>query len=254
MVEMNGYEPGVPSWVDVSSRDLPATRAFYTSLFGWDTFEPPGGGGYTMFLQGGKLVAAAGPAMDPNQPEMWTTYINVADADTTAKAIADAGGTTLMAPMDVMEAGRMAVFMDDGGAAFSIWQPDNHKGAQIVNEPVSLCWNELASSDIEKSKAFYGTVFGWTAETHEGDMTYTEFALDGRVIAGMMQLGPMHPPGTPPHWFVYFAVADTDATMAKAAELGGKALSPAMDIPTGRFAVLQDPRGGVFGVIKLAAA
>ena len=253
MVQMDGYEPGVPSWVDVSSRDLPATIGFYTGLFGWETFEPPSGGGYTMFLQGGKLVAAAGPAMDPNQPEMWTSYINVTDADATAKAVGDAGGATLMAPFDVMDAGRMAVFMDDGGAAFSIWQPNNHKGAQIVNEPVSLCWNELASADVEKSKAFYGAVFGWTAETQPGEMPYTEFKVSGRSIAGMMPLGPMHPPGTPPHWLVYFAVADADATVAKTGELGGRTLSPAMDIPIGRFATLMDPRGGVFAIITLAS-
>ena len=155
MVEMSTYEPGIPSWVDVSSRDLPATIAFFTALFGWETFEPPGGGGYTMFLQSGKLVCAAGPAMDPNAPEAWSTYVNVVDADATAAKVKDAGGTVLAGPFDVMTAGRMAVFMDDGGAALSVWQPGDHKGAQLVNEPVSLTWNELASSDIEKSKAFY---------------------------------------------------------------------------------------------------
>jgi len=87
-----------------------------------------------------------------------------------------------------------------------------------------------------------------------GPMTYTEFKLGDRSIAGMMALGPMHPPGTPPHWLVYFAVADTDATMARVTELGGKALSPAVDIPIGRFAVLMDPRGVVFAVIALAAS
>jgi predicted enzyme related to lactoylglutathione lyase len=255
MVEMKSYDPGVPSWVDVSSRDLPATVAFYKNLFGWDSFEPPGGGGYTMFLQGGKQVCAAGPAMDPNAPEAWTTYVSVVDADATAAAVKDAGGTVLAGPFDVMDAGRMAVFMDDGGAVFSIWQPGAHPGAAIVNEPVSLSWTELASGDIEKSKVFYGRVFGWASETNQmGDMTYTEFKVAGRSIAGMLALGPMHPPGTPPHWLVYFAVADADATIARTVELGGKALSPAVDIPIGRFAALADARGAVFAVIKLAAA
>ena len=254
MVEMTSYDPGVPSWVDVSSRDLPATVGFYTALFGWDSFEVPDGGGYTMFLKDGKRICAAGPVMDPNMPEVWTTYVNVADADATATAIKEAGGSTLAGPMDVMAAGRMAVFMDDGGAAFSIWQPGEHPGAEIVNEPVSLTWNELASSDIEKSKAFYGRVFGWTSETNQmGPMSYTEFKVDGRSIAGMMALGPMHPPGTPPHWLVYFAVADTDATVARTVELGGASLAPPIDIPIGRFAVLADPRGVPFAVIKMAA-
>ena len=254
MVEMTSYEPGLPCWVDVSSRDLPATVAFYQALFSWDSFEPPGGGGYTMFLQGGKQVAAAGPAMDPNAPEAWTTYVSVVDAEATAARVKGAGGSTLAGPFDVMTAGRMAVFMDDGGAVFSVWQPGDHIGAQIVNEPNSITWNELASSDIVKSEEFYGHVFGWTSETNQmGEMTYTEFKLDGRSIAGMLPLGPMHPPGTPPHWLVYFAVADADATIARTVELGGKSLSPAVDIPIGRFAVLADPRGAVFAVIKMAA-
>jgi uncharacterized protein len=249
---MDSYAPGTPSWVDVSSRDLQATVGFYRSLFGWDSFEPPGGGGYTMFLQDGIQVAAAGPAMDPNAPEAWTTYVSVADADATAKAVTDAGGSVLAAPFDVMEQGRMGVFMDSTGAAFSVWQPGVMKGAGLVNDPVSLCWNELASSDPEQAKAFYGSVFGWTAETHGGDMPYTEFSLDGRTIAGMMPLGSMHPPGTPPHWLVYFAVADTDATVARTTELGGTPLSPVMDIEIGRFATVMDPRGAVFAIIRLA--
>src|SRR5581483_11380278 len=206
VVEMTSYDPGVPSWVDVSSRDLPATVGFYKALFGWDSFEQPGGGGYTIFQRGGKSVAAAGPAMDPNAPESWTTYVSVADADATAAKVKDAGGSVLAGPFDVMTAGRMAVFMDDGGAVFSAWQPRDTIGAELVNEPGTLTWTELASSDIERSKSFYAKVFGWAAETQQsGPMSYTEFKLADRSIAGMLALGPMHPAGTPPHWLVYFA-------------------------------------------------
>jgi uncharacterized protein len=253
-VEMTRYDPGVPSWVDVTSRDMPATVAFYTALFGWGSMEPVGGGGYTMFLQRGKRVAGAGPAMGPNAPEVWTTFINVADADSTVGTVKQAGGSVLAEPFDILTAGRMAVLTDDGGAVFNVWQPRDHIGAQIVNEPVSQAWNELASTDIEKSKAFYGTVFGWQAETEtSGPMTYTEFTVGGRSIAGMAQIGGMQPAGTPPHWLAYFAVADTDAIVARATELGGRTLAPPMDIPIGRFAVVADPRGAVFGIVQLAA-
>jgi predicted enzyme related to lactoylglutathione lyase len=253
-VEMTRYDPGVPSWVDVTSRDMPATVAFYTALFGWGSMEPAGGGGYTMFLQRGKRVAGAGPAMGPNAPEVWTTFINVADADATVGTVKQAGGSVLAEPFDILTAGRMAVLTDDSGAVFNVWQPRDHIGAQIVNEPVSQAWNELASTDIEKSKAFYGTVFGWQAETEtSGPMTYTEFTVGGRSIAGMAQIGGMQPAGTPPHWLAYFAVADTDAIVARATELGGRTLAPPMDIPIGRFAVVADPRGAVFGIVQLAA-
>ncbi len=119
MVEMSSYEPGIPSWVDVSSGDLPATVAFYKDLFGWDSFEPPGGGGYTILQQGGKSVAAAGPAMDPNAPESWTTYVNVADTDSTVARASGLGGRTLSPAMDI-PIGRFAVLTDPRGAVFGI--------------------------------------------------------------------------------------------------------------------------------------
>ena len=54
-----------------------------------------------------------------------------------------------------------------------------------------------------------------------------------------------------PNWGVSFNVEDTDATVDAAKEHGGRVLLEATDIPIGRFAVLADPHGAVFGVIKL---
>lgn len=69
----------------------------------------------------------------------------------------------------------------------------------------------------------------------------------------MRPMGPEYPEGLPPHWLPYFAVHDTDKTVAKATELGGAVMAPAMDIEQGRFAVLADPFGATFAVIKMAA-
>ena len=87
-----------------------------------DAGPPEETGGYGFFLKDGKLVAGYGPQMNPGPP-VWTTYVSVADADETAAKVTAAGGTVLMPPMDVMTAGRMAVFQDPGGAFLSIWQP-----------------------------------------------------------------------------------------------------------------------------------
>jgi predicted enzyme related to lactoylglutathione lyase len=209
-------------------------------------------GNYTLFSQGGKQVAGAGPLMMEGQPVAWTSYIYVDDLDATAAKVAAAGGTAIVPPMDVMDVGRMAVFLDPTGAAFASWQPRLHTGAELFNEPVALCWNELASRDIEASKRFYGSVFGWEGSTSPfGPTTYTEFQANGTTIAGMREMGPQDPPDVPPHWLAYFAVADTDAIAAKAEQLGGKVLVPPMTIPPGRFAVLSDPQGAVFAVIAM---
>ena len=103
--------------------------------------------------------------------------------------------------------------------------PNQHTGAQVANEPGTYCWSELITTDLDASKAFYGAVFGWGAEEQGppgGPPAYTEWKLAGRSIGGMMQKSPDMPAEMPPSWGVYFAVADTDATVAKAQELGGQ--------------------------------
>ncbi len=144
---------------------MEASKAFYSALFGWEanTIPAPEAGGYTLFTMNGKQVAGVGPIMSEGQPPAWMTYVNVIDADGTAKMVADAGGTVLMAPMDVLDQGRMAVFADPAGAVIAVWQAAAHKGAELVNEPVSYCWTELATRDVDGAKAFYSAVFGSSA-------------------------------------------------------------------------------------------
>jgi predicted enzyme related to lactoylglutathione lyase len=254
MPERTEYAPGTPSWVDIGT-DVEGAKGFYGALFGWsaqDAGPPEETGGYGFFVKNGKMVAGYGPQQNPGPP-FWTTYVSVADAEETAKRVEGAGGAVVMAPMDVMEAGRMAVFQDPQGAFISVWQPGEHKGAQLVNEAGSLCWNELNSRDVEGSKAFYIAAFGWEPVTHaDAPMPYTEFRLGGQTIAGMLPMPPMVPAEVPTHWLVYFAVDDTDATVAKAQELGGSVRMPPMDVPVGRFSVLADPQGATFAVIRLS--
>lgn len=254
MPERSEYAPGTPSWVDIGT-DIEAAKAFYGGLFGWGAQEAGPAeetGGYGMFTKDGKLVAGFGPQQSPGPP-FWTTYISVADADATAAQVKEAGGQVVMDPMDVMTAGRMAVFQDPEGAFISVWQPGEHKGAQLVNEPGSFSWNELNTRDIESAKAFYSTVFGWECVTQEmgPGMSYTEVRIDGNSIAGVMDMTGRVPDMVPAHWMVYFTVDDTDAAVAKAQELGGAVMVPPTDIPPGRFAVVADDRGASFAVIKM---
>jgi predicted enzyme related to lactoylglutathione lyase len=251
-MEIDQYEPGVPSWVDLGSPDPQGAADFYGALFGWEAPEgPPETGGYRVAMVGDHAVAGIGPAQNPGPP-FWATYVAVANADDAAEQVTAAGGQTIVPPMDVLDVGRMAVFVDPVGAVFSVWQAGTHPGAQLVNEPGTWSWSELLTTDVAASKAFYGAVFGWTANTvAAGDGEYTEWQVKGRSIAGMMQKPPMMPAEVPPHWAVYFAVADADASIARVAELGGSVLMPPIDIEPGRFAVVADPYGATFNVIAL---
>lgn len=252
---MPDYAPGVPMWVDVSSSDLDKSKAFYTGLFGWDaqTIPDPQAGSYTMFFKDGKMVAGAGPIFSPDQHPAWATYVHSTDAEATAKAVKDAGGQVVTGPMDVMGQGHMAVFTDPTGAFISIWQPQAHTGAQLVNEPGSFSWNELYTRDVPKALEFYKKVFNWGVEETETEMgpgKYWLFQVDGKSIAGGLDMSTVVPPEVPPHWLVYFTVVNTNDSIDKAKQLGGTVLAGPMDTPMGPFAVIQDPVGAAFGIIQ----
>lgn len=255
MPEMTSHTPGTPSWVDLATPDTEASVAFYDSLFGW-TSPPPASddqsGGYRLFHLRGVPVAGAAPIVTADHPPSWTTYITVTDADEAMAKVRSAGGTVVVEPMDVMSAGRMAVFADPTGATAAVWQPGDHIGAGVVNEPGSLCWNELTTRDGDAARAFYREVFGWTAvDTSPGGQSYTTWRLNGRDIGGMIVMDDRWPAEIPPHWMVYFAVENTDAAVAHAKELGGTVSVEPFDLPVGRFAVLHDPHGALFSVIAM---
>jgi hypothetical protein len=253
MPEFTSYAPGTPSWVDHATPDIGASNAFYGSLFGWEA-EDQGEemGHYTLLRKGGKTVAGNMPAMGEGQPSVWVTYVSVASADTAVDRAKKAGATVFVEPMDVSDIGRMAVFADPTGAAIGVWEPKTFIGAELANEAGAFAWNELNTRDLPASTAFYAEVFGWVPHdaAMEG-MEYTEWQLDDKPVAGMMTMPEMVPAEVPGYWLVYFGVDDTDATVAKATELGATALVPPTDIPPGRFAVLADPDGATFAVIRL---
>jgi predicted enzyme related to lactoylglutathione lyase len=251
MPEMSEYQHGVPSWIDMGSHDLGSAVRFYTELLGWEETQVmgPETGTYTMARIRGKDVAALSVAQNPGPP-YWTTYVNVDSTDAAVERATQAGGTLLFGPMDVMAAGRMAIVQDTTGAAIALWQPSEHRGAGLVNEPGTFVWCELQTSDMAKSQAFYGAVFGWG---WGGVETYAEAQVGGRSVAGVMPRPEGMPAEAPDSWLVYFASADVDASAAKAAELGATVAVPPTDAPgAGRFAVVVDPEGAVFGLYKAA--
>jgi uncharacterized protein len=250
MPERTSYTQGTPNWVDLQTTDQAAAKAFYSGLFGWtyDDQPMPEGQVYSMAMLGGHPVAAIAPPSPAPAPPMWNTYIAVDSVDEAAGKAEAAGGKVAMAPFDVMDAGRMAFVMDPSGAAVALWQANQHIGATLVAEPGTVCWNELVTADPGATR-FYTDVLGLTAVTEDmgGGMSYTVFQAGGQTVGGTM---PPQAPGVPNHWHVYFAVDDADAAAARATELGGTVVVPPFDIPVGRMAVISDPQGAVFSIIK----
>jgi len=273
MPERDRYIPGVPCWVDTSQPDPEAAVAFYGELLGWE-FEdvmPPGSQVryFVARIRGGD-VAAVGSVPEAAPPgAVWNTYVWVQSADQAASKVSDSGGSVVIEPFDVMDAGRMAVFTDPEGAAFCVWQAKEHRGARIVNEHGSLNFNDLNTRNADGAKSFYGSVFGWqTLELGGGFQMWTlpgygdHLELDNPdlreqqadvgapkgfedVVASLVPIAGDQP-DVPPHWGVTFAVDDADAIADKARELGGTVVVAPFDAPWVRMTVITDPQGATF--------
>src|SRR3954447_24133798 len=248
MSDRDGFEHGVPCWVD-TWQDEPAIR-FYAELFGWDVVAGPE---YSMARHRGRDAAGFGsPAPEGADPQ-WTTYVWVNDAGVTASAVRDAGGSVVTEPFDALDGGRIAIVADPAGATLGVWSPGEHKGAQVVNEPSAWAMSVLFTSDTDAAARFYGEVFGWQTETFG---PATMFRLPGffggeptqpvarDVVAVMIE-------GEPARWQAGFWVHDAEAAVARAEQLGGSVLDPVTCDAIGKNAVLADPAGAEFSITQI---
>ncbi|MGZ8580492.1 MAG: VOC family protein [Actinomycetota bacterium] len=276
--ERDGYPAGVPCWVDIARPDPDAAADFYGGLFGWRFEEasvPGSSQRYLIARLRGRDVAGVGSETleGPSSPA-WMTYIATDDADETARLVRQAGGSVLVDPVDVGDAGRMALCSDPSGATFSIWQAGRRTGAHLVNEPGTWNFSELNTHDSHGAEAFYGAVFGWELSGFgdegsgsglwrmpgygdflaERDPTLWERQADlgapegfADAVAWLLPSSEERSDGeTPAHWSITFAVDDADAAADRATELGGKVLVPPLDAPWVRMTVIGDPQGAVF--------
>jgi predicted enzyme related to lactoylglutathione lyase len=265
MSERNGYQSGVPCWVDTWQLDAERAASFYAELFGWvieEATTPAGSGAYFVCRLRGRDVAAirptphAGVAIAPT----WMTHISVESAEEAARKAIDAGGRVVIEPSESFDAGRMAILADPSGASFGVWQPGAHGGAQLVNEPGAWTWSGLTTGDPEVCKTFYAAVFGWgTAAFGESLMWRVQGYVGGQpeqpvardVVAGMVPMSSDRPEGAQAHWGVDFWVEDADAIADSATRLGGRIISRPLDTAVGRTAVLADPQGAEFSVSRI---
>ena len=258
MTKLDAVETGNPCWADIMTSDIATTRAFYGELLGWESDEPNEEfGGYVNFTKAGDRISGAmtnesGGAV----PDVWAIYLAVDDAKATCEAVVKAGGTVMVEPLAVGTLGSMAVVVDPAGAVIGMWQPGDHKGFGYVAEPGAPGWFELFTNDYDASRTFYADAFSWDLHTvsDEDDFKYSTLHEGEAQAAGIMDAGSFLPEGVPPHWSIYFAVADVDASLAKVTELGGSIEMPAEDTPYGRLATAVDPTGARFKLMGPTAA
>ncbi|MHB9863242.1 VOC family protein [Streptomyces sp. YIM S03343] len=260
------FVTGSPCWLDLGAPDVPAAASFYSAVLGWD-YEPMGAGEGGedmeggMFRKDGKVVAGLGKLTEEGARSAWMIYYSVADADATTQAVERAGGTVRVAPMDLDEWGRMAQYSDPLGGQFAVWQPGTNKGVDLVDQPGSLSWTELYTSDATAAKEFYGGVLGWQFSDMPmpGGGTYSLITPAGlpeeRMHGGLMELPAENLALTNgrPYWHPVFNVTDCDAAVAKVTETGGSVQMGPQDMEgVGRLAVCLDPSNADFVVLAPA--
>ena len=259
MAIIEKHAPGSFCWIELATTDQAAAKTFYSALFNWTPNDFPMGPGdlYTIFQLDGR-DAAAGYTLRPDQraegvPPHWMLYVLVESADDAAARAEKLGGKVLAPAFDVMTVGRMAVLQDPTGPVFTVWQAKSHSGIGIAGVPGTLCWADLNSPDPARAQEFYSALFGWKISAGEHDKSGYLHIQNGEAFIGGVMPAQHQNPQVPPHWLIYFQVADVDATVAQAKERGGKVcLEPTSMEGVGRFAVVADPQNAAFAVFKSA--
>lgn len=254
-------------WYELLTNDASAAGDFYSKVFGW-TSKASGQPGmdYRFFSSGDGSDATDGVGgFMAITPEMaaggarpaWVGYIAVDDVDASAASISGAGGSVLMPAMDLDGVGRIAMVADPQGSPFYLMKgaSDETSYSFATTEPkIGHCaWNELATSDPEAAKAFYGTQFGWVpaGEMDMGEMGAYHFlqASGERFMIGAAYRKIEADPQS--HWLFYFRVVDLDAAMAAVKDGGGQIFMEPVALPEGPdFSMIAyDPGGASFGLV-----
>jgi predicted enzyme related to lactoylglutathione lyase len=248
------FPTGAPLWIDLNSSDVDASRAFYEGLFGWSSVAAgPEFGNYVTFSLDDRQVAGmvanseAGTIRD-----FWTVYLETDDAETTAQAITGAGGFVVMGPHQVGPMGSMVIATAPDRAVVGAWQRDQMRGFQVVAEPGAPAWFELHTTEYDDAVQFYQQAFGWQTATMSDtpEFRYTQLKVGDEPYAGIMDASAYWPSGDPAAWLVYVNVADADASLARAVELGGAIVDEPTDTPFGRLATLSDATGALIKIMS----
>jgi uncharacterized protein len=258
MPTMERFAPGEFCWIELATSDQIAAKSFYTALFGWTVRDVPIGPNdtYSLLELEGRIAAGAF-TISPSEsaagvPPHWHLYVAVTSADEAARKAAELGGKVVEA-FDVTDRGRAALLQDPTGAFLSVWEPNKRSGLGVIGEPGAFCWADLNTPDQARAKTFYEGLFGWKLKPGEGKESGYLHIVNGENYIGGVPPTHQGSGKEPPHWLIYFAVADVDQVFQKAADMNARILLRPMDFEgVGRVAMLADPQGAVFALYREA--
>jgi predicted enzyme related to lactoylglutathione lyase len=236
------HTPGSFCTTVLRTKDLERATAFYSALVGWTSEDVPAAPGHRLLQSGGKTVASIHQITSGD--DHWVPHVSVENVErTTAEAVAL--GATVVDHADVPGIARLATLRDPEGAAFGLWQPGPHQGAERMEEVESLWWIEVLSNHVAGAREFYGRLFGWTTvdTSFEPFDSYTVFKRGDVQEGGILPIGEGW--DVTPMWNSIFEVTDCDATIERGKVMGGAEVFVHTVPKHGRIGSLMDPGGAV---------
>jgi uncharacterized protein len=257
--QQRGHAPGTPCWASLMVHDLAGCQEFYRGLFGWEfTAGPRQLGPYVRAVLDGREVAGLG-AMPAGRdfPVAWVPYLATDDADATADLIRVYGGTVAVGPVDAGPGSRLVVAADPSGAAFGVWQSDDHCrfGPAEAGAAGTPTWFELVAHGTAGPGAFYPAVFGYGTGPAPADdeRDRLTLSLGDLPVATVRGTEGEQPSAHGSFWKTCFAVHDTEAAVGRVVELGGRVVREPRRTPYGLRATVADPEGARFSVLEREA-
>jgi predicted enzyme related to lactoylglutathione lyase len=253
---------GVFFWRDLYTNDQKKALDFYSKLFGWRLnaeYPVSDDESYYVIETNGQRFGGITrlPADAPSHP-YWNSYIRTPDVDATAERATAKGGSVLMPPTDIPNVGRFSVIADPAGAAFAA-MTDNMPEPVPYDDDVAdggVTWNELLTTDVDGSLAFYADLFGYGIDKQEmgPGMAYSMLTIEqGGQQVHVAGVFPRPEQMRVSAWMIYFKVANIEAARQKIEELGGKNVGPVLEVPgTGRMSTAVDSTGGYFSIHEYA--
>lgn len=255
---------GTPIWFDNPTPDREAGKEFYSAVFGWGWFEftTDALGTYSIGTLNGKQVAALVDdrytSRDADGPKMWRAYFLSDDVEAAAAKCVDLGGKMLRGKQSHGDLGRSIECATSEGAAFILWSGRDTLAGRATMEYGTPRWPEYYTRDLEGTYRLFQEAIGITFKPTElpvdasGATTYTYHIMtdnSGGAVGGMFEMGEGWEE-LPCHMMVYFSVESCDDAAKLVSDNGGRVCVPPYDMPFGKFAVLEDPQGITFSVLR----
>ena len=251
-------------WYELMSPDPAASKKFYDAVVGWNIGENSVAPGIEYRMIGrsdggnaGGVLTLTDEMVSQGARPIWLGYLHTSDVDSQVEAIKADGGTVMMEPWDQPGVGRLAMVTGPEGAPFYLMDPippegDPNAKSDVfsVDRPQHVRWNELVSSDPDRSIDFLKRRFGWgqEGEMDMGEMGKYRFVQhDGVGIGAVMRTIPDMPKSM---WTFYVGVDDIDRSANAVRSGGGRVTNGPIQIPGGEYAVnAVDPQGASFGLV-----